>query len=200
MGHGLAQFRFVTVLDDVVKEILEEQFQKGVEKSSNRKGVLEMVEECGKTVPELMAPSVHDVNSWLSSRLAREKKDQNSSTSAGPTRTKKRNKTQREKRQEEAAVIKMDQRPQIGDSTKQHLFLAKYLDILLIKDDVTRIVTGVNFTVDRACWTLTAATALQDKYDDRIYFADPNKLDTITIDVSSKRSGSSTCIQEFNKS
>jgi hypothetical protein len=29
MGHGLAQFRFVTVLYDVVKEILEEQFQKG---------------------------------------------------------------------------------------------------------------------------------------------------------------------------
>jgi hypothetical protein len=46
MGHGLAQFRFVMVLDDVVKEILEEQFQKGVEKSSDRKGVLEMVEEC----------------------------------------------------------------------------------------------------------------------------------------------------------
>jgi hypothetical protein len=67
MGHGLAQFRFVMVLDDVVKEILEEDFQKGVEKSSNRKGVLEMVEECGKIVPELMAPSVHEheVNSWL---------------------------------------------------------------------------------------------------------------------------------------
>jgi hypothetical protein len=91
------------------------------------------------------------------------------------------------------------QRPRIGDSTKQHLFLAKYLDILLIKDDVTRIVTGVNFTEDRACWTLTAATALQDKYDDRIYFADPDKLDTITIDVSSKRTGPSTCIKDFNK-
>jgi hypothetical protein len=62
MGHCLAQFRFVTALDGVVKEILEEQFQKGVEKSSNRKGVLEMVEECGTIVPELMAPSVHDVN------------------------------------------------------------------------------------------------------------------------------------------
>jgi hypothetical protein len=214
MGHGLAQFRFVMVLDDVVKEILEEQFKKGVEKSSNRKGVLEMVEECGKIVPELMAPSVHDVNSWLSSRLAREKKDQNSSTS--PTRKKKRNKTQREKRLEEAAVIKVAQRPQIGDSTKQHLFLAKYLDILLIgdstkqhlflakyldilliKDNVTRIVTYVNFTVNRACWTLTAATALQDKDDGRISLAAPDKLDTITIDVSSKRTGPSTYIKEF---
>jgi hypothetical protein len=85
MGHGLAQFRFVMVLDDVVKDILEEQFQKGVEKSSNRKGVLEMVEECGKIVPELMAPSVHDVNSWLSSRLARQKKEQKNGTNVGPT-------------------------------------------------------------------------------------------------------------------
>jgi hypothetical protein len=123
-----------------------------------------------------------------------------SSTSAGPTRKKKRNKTQREKRQEEAVVNKVAQRPQIGDSTKQHLFLTKYLDILLIKDNVTRIVTGVNFTVDRACWTLTTATALQDKYDDRIYFADPDKLDTITIDVSSKRTGPSTYIKDFNRS
>ena len=197
MGHGLAQFRFVMVLDDVVKEILEEKFQKGVEKSSNPKGVLEMVEECGKIVPELMAPSVHDINSWLSSRLAREKKDRNSSTSAGPTLKKKIKKTEREKRQEEAAVA---QRPQIGDSTKQHLFLAKYLDILLIKDDVTRIVTGLNFTVDRAWWTLTAAIALQDKYDDRTYFVDPDKLDTITTDVSSKRTGPSPYIMEFNRS
>jgi hypothetical protein len=90
------------------------------------------------------------------------------------------------------------QRPQILDSTQQHLFLAKYLDILLIKDDITWIVTSVNFTVDRACWTLTTATALLDKYDDRVYFADPDKLDTITIDVSSKRSGPSTYIKEFN--
>jgi hypothetical protein len=150
-----------------------------------------MVEECGKIVPELMAPSVHDVNSWRSSRLARQKKEQKHGTNAGPTRKKTRNKTQREKRQEEAAVIKVAQRPQIGDSTKHHLFLAKYLNILLIKDDITRIVTSVNFTVDRACWTLTAATALQDKYDDRIYVADPDKLDTIQIDVSSKRTGPS---------
>jgi hypothetical protein len=48
--------------------------------------------------------------------------------------------------------------------------------------------------VVRACWTRTAATALQDKYDDQIYSADPDELDTITIDVSSKRTGLSSCI------
>ena len=36
---------------------------------------------------------------------------------------------------------------------------------------------------------------------DRIYFADPGKLDTtgITIDVSNKKTGPSTYIKEFNK-
>jgi hypothetical protein len=53
--------------------------------------------------------------------------------------------------------------------------------------------------VDRACWTLTVTAVLQDtKYDDRIYFADPDKLDTITIDVSSKRTGSPAYIGDLN--
>jgi hypothetical protein len=64
--------------------------------------------------------------------------------------------------------------------------------------DFSRRVTGVDFMLDRACWTLTVAAVLQDKYDDRIYFADPDKLDTITIDLSSKRSGSPAYINEFN--
>jgi hypothetical protein len=34
-----------------------------------------MVEECVKIVPELMTPSVYDVNSWLSSCIALKKKD-----------------------------------------------------------------------------------------------------------------------------
>jgi hypothetical protein len=63
MVHGLQLTRPVTALDDVVKGVLNQQFQKGVEKSSNRKSVLEMVEECIKIVPELMALTVHDANS-----------------------------------------------------------------------------------------------------------------------------------------
>jgi hypothetical protein len=39
----------------------------------------------------------------------------------------------------------------------------------------------------------------RNKYDDRIYCAGPDELDTITIDVSSKRTGLSSCIKEFNK-
>jgi hypothetical protein len=44
MGHGLAQFRFVTAFDDEVIEILDEQFQKGVE---NRKAALEKAARIG---------------------------------------------------------------------------------------------------------------------------------------------------------
>jgi hypothetical protein len=87
-------------------------------------------------------------------QLLEQGKDKKSSTSAGPTRKKKINKTEREIRQGEAAVTKVAQRAQNEDSTKQHLFLVKYRDILLIKDDFTRIVTDVAFVLDRACWTL----------------------------------------------
>jgi hypothetical protein len=55
--------------------------------------------------------------------------------------------------------------------------------------EFSRRVTGVDFMLDRACWTLTVAAVLQDKYDDLIYVADPDKLDTINIDISCKRSG-----------
>jgi hypothetical protein len=40
-------------------------------------------------------------------------------------------------------------------------------------------------------------SSMLDTDDDWIYFADPDKLDTISIDVSSKRVGSSACINEF---
>jgi hypothetical protein len=53
MGHGLHMGRSVTVLDDAVKRIPKIQFQLGVTKSSNRKGVFEMMEERAKTIDSL---------------------------------------------------------------------------------------------------------------------------------------------------
>jgi hypothetical protein len=49
--------------------------------------------------------------------------------------------------------------------------------------------------LDRACWTLAMALVLQDKHDDRPYFVTPTNPDnlgaiTLTIDVSSERTGS----------
>jgi hypothetical protein len=60
----------VIILDGVVEKVLEENFLNGVPKTSNRKVVLAMVEECDKEVlPTLMATatSVHGVNSWVRS-------------------------------------------------------------------------------------------------------------------------------------
>jgi hypothetical protein len=117
-----------------------------------------------------------------------------------PVPRERRTETKRKyKSGKEAAVINVTQRAQIEDSTKQHLYLTKYLDIPLIKDVCRQIVKGVDFVLDRAsCWTQSAAAALQDKCDDQISFADPDKLDTIIIDVSSKRAGLSAYIKEFD--
>jgi hypothetical protein len=121
------------------------------------------------------------VNSWLSGRLAKDKKSKETDTSAVAAK-RQRTKSPREKRQEDAAVMKT--------KTKQHFFLAKYLGILLIKDGVTMIVTDVTFLDERSIWLLTATTAKQHTYDDRIYIADPDCiLTTTTIDVSVKRPG-----------
>jgi hypothetical protein len=144
MGHGMQMVRFVTLLDDAVKWIPEAQSQLRVTKSSNRKGVLEMVEECAKTIPTLMAPAIHEVNSWLSGRLAKDKESKETDTSAAAAK-RQRTKSPREKRQEDAAVMKANQKASLGDETKQHFFLAKYLGNLLIKGDVTMIVTDVTF-------------------------------------------------------
>ncbi len=46
--------------------------------------------------------------------------------------------------------------------------------------------TGVVLLSDHACWTLTEAAVLKDKYDDRIYFADPASL-TLSLSMSPVR-------------
>jgi hypothetical protein len=58
--------------------------------------------------------------------------------------------------------MKGDQKASDKDGKKQHLFLAKYLGILLInKDGVTMIVTAATFSYRRCTWLLTAAKAKQ---------------------------------------
>jgi hypothetical protein len=106
-----------------------------------------------------MAPAIHEVNSWLSSRLAKDKKAKESDTNAAAAKM-QRSKSPREKRQEDAAVMKANQEASLGDGTKQHLFLAKYLGIILIKGGVTMIVMAVTFSDARSMlWLLTATTA-----------------------------------------
>jgi hypothetical protein len=95
--------------------------------------------------------------------------------------------------------MKANQKASLGDETKQHFFLAKYLGILLIMGDVTMIITDVTFLDARSIWLFTATTAKKHTYDDRIYIADPDCIfTTTTIDVSVKRPGLATYFKDFN--
>jgi hypothetical protein len=71
MGHGLVMHRNQNYLTSAVRNLLEVEYQKGVANSGSRKGVLEMVETCCKTLPALMVPSILAVSSWLAGRLQR---------------------------------------------------------------------------------------------------------------------------------
>jgi hypothetical protein len=71
----------------------------------------------------------------------------------------------------------------VKDSTRDHLFLAKYRDVLLRRDDVTRIITSVQFDENEKKWTVRAARAKMHNYDSRIYEVDTATPDEISIVV-----------------
>ena len=198
MGHGLQMGWSTSVLDDVVKEILEKLYQKGIDKASNRKGVLEMVEECAKQVPSLMAPKVHEVSSWLSSRLARDDKKQKQTTKK--EESKQHIKMAFEKWQDEAAVLKKDQATKAADPERRQLFLSKYLGIVLTKDECVQIVTGVEYSADLKLWMAMTKAAKVSKYDDCEYIVDSSVDNNTTVEVSQRKNGISACIKAFNKS
>jgi hypothetical protein len=119
-----------------------------------------------------VAPSVHEVNSWLRTRLSQAKKAESSNDQANSVarNTKKKNKSLQEKRQEDAAVLKRDQAIAVAAKAKRQLFLAKYRGILLENYSVIRIVKSVEYSNARTIWGLVAVRAKQDEYDDRNYF------------------------------
>jgi hypothetical protein len=197
MGHGLITHRSITVLDDASKSVLDKEFQCGVDRASNRKGVLEMVEKCETKMPELLRPSVHEVISWYTSRLKKEK--EKSKTKASSARKKSEPKSDRHKRQEVAASLKMVERTKTKDPNKKHLFVAKYIDIYLSKDDVARVVTAVEYSTGRKTWFIEATRAKRNQYDDRVYIPDDATPDTICIDITNRSGGPSKLIKDFNR-
>jgi hypothetical protein len=86
------------------------------------------------------------VSSWLASRL---KRDPQLESTSQEDRSKP--KSESEGQQNRAGTLE--------DSKGAHLFLAKYRDVLLVKDDVTRIITSVQFDETRSVWTVNAARA-----------------------------------------
>jgi hypothetical protein len=85
------------------------------------------------------------------------------------------------------------------DSTRGSLFLAKYRDVLLIKDGVTRIITSVQFDETRSIWTVRTARTKRHKYDSRIYQIDTATPGVISIDIGRAKSEVGASIKEFNK-
>jgi hypothetical protein len=134
-------------LDPTAKKILEELFQKGVTNSSNRKGIQEMVEECKKKLPMLLAPTQAEVSSWLSSRLQKEKRAMNGLEPAASTQ--REPKTMFEKKQADAQSISKVHQAERSNPENEDLWLAKYLGVVMIVEGITRIVTSVEFHVVR---------------------------------------------------
>jgi hypothetical protein len=206
LGHGLVTWRTVNVLDPIIKEILEEQYEKGVANSSNRKGVLEMVEACESRVPLLLLPSINSVSGWLSNRLilakkppeTKQKKSESEEEKKKKPTGKKSPKSVFERRQEAAVKISKDHFPLRLDASKKHLFIAKYIDIHLVIDTVVRVCTGLQF--HDGCWHLMTALANRSEIDDREWILKSPLVDTDyqRVEVKRKKGGAGPYIKEFN--
>jgi hypothetical protein len=204
MGHGLVTWRTVNVLDPIIKEILEEQYEKGVANSSNRKGVLEMVEACESRVPLLLLPSINSVSGWLSNRLILAKKPEPKPEKSKSEEEKKKKpaikkspKSVFERRQEAAVKISKEHFPLRSDPSKKHLFIAKYIDIHLVIDTVVRVCTGVEF--HDGCWHLSTDLAKRSEIDDREWIISPLEIDNQIVEIKRGKGGASPYIKEFNK-
>jgi hypothetical protein len=176
MGHGLQLFRVTTAMDDAVKGTIQGEVAKGNIKASNRQSILEIKETVDEKVPELMRPDIQEIASAVGALL---KKDE-----SRPESNKKRTaKTEQQKRQEEAGVLKVVQNRAKNDQSKRHLFLAKYIGINLIKDDQTRTITSVEYSVEDKIWFVRATLAQKHPYDDRFYVQVPSTSDIVRINV-----------------
>jgi hypothetical protein len=204
LGHGLVTWRTVNVLNPTTKEILEEQHQKGVANSSNRKGVLEMVEACESRVPLLLLPSIQSVSGWLSNRLSLAKKPETKHEKKATEEQKKKkaavkksSKSVFERRQEAAVTISKEHFPLRNDLSKYHLFVAKYIDMHLVIDAVVRVCTGVEF--HHGFWCLSTALAKRSEIDDREWIISQQEIDYQRVKVKRGKGGASLYIKDFNK-
>jgi hypothetical protein len=103
------------------------------------------VETRCKTLLALMVPSILAVSSWLAGRLQRNPAARESASSEERNKPK----SVSEMRQSKAAQLGRDHLALVRNSTRGHLFLAKYRDVLLTKEGVTRIITSVQFDETR---------------------------------------------------
>ena len=84
------------------------------------------------------------------------------------------------------------------DSSKRFLFVAKYRDILLIKDKITMIVIDVKFDDVKEAWELVAKKTMRDKLDNREYLPDPTDTDETIVPILGRKDNAGPLIKAFN--
>jgi hypothetical protein len=107
-----------------------------------------------------------------------------------------------EKKQLEAEKISNPHNTQRGNGNPQktHLWLAKYLDVILTKDGARRIVTSVQFSRTSNVWQVKTKLAKQSEYDDREYNVVAASGECLLDIKRGKKNTVSACIKEFNRS
>ena len=131
-GHGLKLHRGTAWVDPAAIAILEDQYQLGVAKASNRQGCLEMHAQCHKTLPSLIVPTEGVVGTWLSSRLQRAKagKDRPAERKGGKTEQAARQQAAGTNDRAQQALLKaVPGTPAYGDC--ERLLPGKFKDIVL---------------------------------------------------------------------
>ena len=127
LGHGFNNFWDRNYIDPNAIPIPKACFQLGVANESNRKGVLEMEEECEKSILYLLVPDSYYITSWLSERPERE----NNQTSSSRAKKTKRNKAERKQKNTAAISQKHHQYLKTQNQQSKNLWDTKYLGILL---------------------------------------------------------------------
>mmetsp|Transcript_1627 Transcript_1627/g.4358 ORF Transcript_1627/g.4358 Transcript_1627/m.4358 type:complete len:258 (-) Transcript_1627:66-839(-) len=199
MGHGLKRFRDSNEMDSVAKGILEEQFQCGVAKESNQKGVLEMEEECIRQMTSLLVPPRTTIAAWLQTKVnnAKNKKENQGGGNE------KRKYTNNEKRQQKSAVVTQIEKKKVGNNDKRSkdLWLANYRGILIeyssdggndseVVEKEIRIVVSVRFNDITKLWEVQTDHALEIQDSERAVSleAPSGTDDLIYIPIGSKKS------------
>ena len=139
MGHGLNNFRNASNIDPAAVVILEEQYQVGVVKRTNKKGMFDMHQACQQQLPSLLVPTLTEIGRWLQSRLSRDKKKDEGKKGRG--RRRNTAKSQSEKRQALASTISKAEadRRFIDDKFSREMFRNKYLGIILEYDPADEV-------------------------------------------------------------
>jgi hypothetical protein len=140
MGHGLSEPCDQRPLDDVSKVVLEKLFQQGVEKSSQRKGILELAEVFWKQLPSLLCPDKLAIGRWLSGRLKKKSAATNNNDEEESYNTNTPT-TEFMRRQKNVSVIKNDVKAlckvkgPVAQQTFEKLYNGIVLEVLIDDDD-----------------------------------------------------------------